>query len=67
MYQKLDIREHRMDLRDERIRLYRKLSVLKDIEFWEPENLTEDQKHQMKVLEYKIAELYEMERECRSD
>lgn len=61
---KIIAREHRMDLRDERIRLQRRLAALKDIEFWEPENLTRQQKHQIKVLAYKIAELHEAEREC---
>ena len=59
---KIIARERRMDLRDERVRLQRRLAALKDIEFWEPESLTQQQKHQMKVLTYKIAELREVER-----
>lgn len=54
-------KEKRMDLRDIRIRLQRRLLPLKDIEIWEPENLTEEDKKQIRVLECKIATLYDLE------
>ena len=58
-------REQRMDLRDERVRLQRKLYALLDIELWEPEKLTEQQKETIKVLQLKIAEIQEAEKELR--
>lgn len=58
-------REERMDIRDERVRLTRRLYALKDIEMWEPETLTEEQKQQMVVLQNKIAELRELEEEMK--
>lgn len=61
------LRQQRMDLRDERIRLQRKLSALQDIEFWEPENFTDEQKQQIEVLQYKIAELRELEEEMNNN
>jgi hypothetical protein len=54
-------KKKRMDLRDARIRLNRKLLPLKDIEMWEPENLTETDKQQIRVLECQIATLYDLE------
>ena len=59
-------REQRMDIRDERVRLTRKLYALKEIAFWEPETLTEEQKQQIEVLQYKIAELRELEETMKS-
>lgn len=59
-------RQMRMDIRDERVRLTRRLCTLKDIEFWEPETLTEEQKQQMIALENKIAELRELEEEMKA-
>jgi hypothetical protein len=54
-------KKKRMDLRDARIKLNRKLLSLKDIEMWEPENLTETDKQQIRVLECQIAALYDLE------
>ena len=59
-------KEQRMDLRDERVRLQRKLYALLDIELWEPENLTTEQKQQIKALQLKIAELKELEEELKN-
>lgn len=58
-------RRMRMDIRDERVRLTRRLYALKEIAFWEPETLTEEQKQQMIALENKIAELRELEAEMQ--
>jgi SepF-like predicted cell division protein (DUF552 family) len=54
-------KEKRMDLRDERVRLQRRLCPLKDIEKWEPENLTKEDKKQIRILECKIVTLYDLE------
>ena len=61
----LMVKEQRMDIRDERVRLTRRLYALKEIAFWEPQSLTEEQKQQMVVLQNKIAELRELEEEMK--
>lgn len=56
------LRNKIMDLRDNRIRIQRKINELQGILFWEPYNFTKAQQLQLEKLTLKAAKLYKQEK-----
>lgn len=54
-----------MDLRDIRIRLQRKVSLLEDKQLWEPKNFTEDDAYWLRYYRADIARIKATEEELR--
>lgn len=59
------ITEEIMDLRDIRIRLQRRVALLEDKKFWEPENFTEDDAYWLRYYRADIARIKATEDELR--
>ena len=59
------ITEEIMDLRDCRIRLQRRVALLEDKKFWEPENFTEDDAYWLRYYRADIARIKATEDELR--
>ena len=59
------INEEIMDLRDARVRLQRKVSMLEDKELWEPENFTEEDAYWLRYYRADIARIKATEEELR--
>lgn len=59
------ITEEIMDLRDVRIRLQRRVALLEDKKFWEPENFTEDDAYWLRYYRADIARIKATEEELR--
>ena len=59
------ITEEIMDLRDARVRLQRKVSMLEDKELWEPENFTEEDAYWLRYYRADIARIKATEEELR--
>jgi hypothetical protein len=59
------ITEEIMDLRDTRIRLQRRASMLEDKALWEPENFTEDDAYWLRYYRADIARIKATEEELR--
>jgi hypothetical protein len=59
------ITEEIMDLRDIRIRLQRRVALLEDKKFWEPENFTEDDAFWLRYYRADIARIKATEDELR--
>lgn len=59
------ITEEIMDLRDCRIRLQRRVALLEDKKFWEPENFTEDDAYWLRYYRADIARIKASEEDLR--
>lgn len=59
------ITEEIMDLRDLRIRLQRRVSMLEEKALWEPENFTEDDAYWLRYYRADIARIKATEDELR--
>ena len=59
------ITEEIMDLRDCRIRLQRKVALLEDKKFWEPENFTEEDAYWLRYYRADIARIKATEETLR--
>ena len=57
--------EEIMDLRDARVRLQRKVALLEDKKFWEPENFTEEDAYWLRYYRADIARIKATEEELR--
>lgn len=54
-----------MDLRDDRIRLQRKVAELEDKALWEPKNFTEEDAYWLRYYRAEIARIKAVESELR--
>ena len=57
--------EEIMDLRDARVRLQRRVALLEDKKFWEPENFTEEDAYWLRYYRADIARIKATEEELR--
>lgn len=57
--------EEIMDLRDARVRLQRRVALLEDKKFWEPENFTEEDAYWLRYYRTDIARIKATEEELR--